>query len=114
MSYESDFNEFMPATVTHKPHAGTDANGVDVYSSQRTIQARIELIRQKVIDRTGVERVSDTTLFLRPTDGDDVAVSIDHGDYLALPSAYTTEVRPILQVDRQDDDEGLHHWEVLL
>ena len=105
----------MPATLTHAGFVRTNAYGVDVASTDSaSIKARVQFNRRTVRDSQGNEVTSEITLYLSPTDTTSGDVSIQHLDALTIPTAYTTHPTPIIRVQRHDDEEGLHHWEIML
>lgn len=117
MSYEKGFDDFMPNEVTVDPWQASDAWGVHALSTAArvSVQCRIEQNTRKVIDLDGNEILSRTTLFMKPTTTSSGAFEVHHQDRITLPStAFNPQTPPIIVIERAEDDEGLHHWEVAL
>ena len=115
MSFDDQFRDCMPTTITHAGSVRTTAFGVDIQSTDSvSIKARVQYFRRTVVDGNGQEAKSEITLYLSPTDTTSGATSIDQLDTITISTAYTTRPTPIVEVRRHDDEEGLHHWEVLL
>lgn len=110
MSFEGEFEEFMTETVTLASVTATDTYGSATYGTEKTVQARIEQFAKKVIDAQGREVVSMTRLYLKPTDTGGVSYVPAVSDKVTLPDGYVPQMPPILSVERQNDQEGLHHY----
>jgi hypothetical protein len=96
----------MPHTIQVKPATGVDAYHKRVYGDAVSYQAAIQGTGgAKVRDQTtGEEKVSRYAIY--------VAVeshAIKKEDQLILPAPYDPQSPPIIRVDPQDSQGGLHH-----
>lgn len=112
--YESEFDDFMPDTVTYEPYGSEDAYGAKVYGTAKTVKARVEQLARLVRDANGREVVSNTRVILKPVATDGSAFTPTVKDRLTLPAGYTPQAPPPINVLRVNDDGGLHHWEAHL
>ena len=118
MSFESEYGDIMGSIVTVEPFLSTPASdGSTRWDSTngRIYRARIEQFTKMVRDENGREVVSDTRLYLTPEPLTGAAYSPTANDRFTLPAGYVPQqVGPAISVQRQDDEAGLHHWEVNL
>jgi hypothetical protein len=119
MSFDNDFLEHMPQSISVEVFSAfsTDGYAVGTHGTAKTFRARIEQDRRLVKDSAGREVVSNTTIFCPPwsTAGTSDTASIEPNDVITLPSGFTgTSQPPIINVLRHDDEDGIHHQEILL
>lgn len=114
MSYEAEFDQLLNVSVTLEAFASTDGAGSSSYGAAKTVSARVEQTARKVVNREGREVVSSTAVYLKPTDSVGAAVTVGPNDRITLPAGYAPQAPPIINVERHNDEAGLHHWEVLL
>ncbi len=111
MSFESSYESFMPHTVTLEPPTALSAAGSVSYTGGgKPWKARIQHRQKRVYNREGQEVTSSTQVFMppKPIDGSSVVPTIDFR--VTLPAGFAPQQPPIISVDREDDDQGLHHW----
>ena len=119
MSFESEFAEFMPNTVTLEPFStlSTDGRGSRTYGTSVSFKARIEQRRRLVRDNQGREVMSQTTVYVPPTTTAGAAVTVNVSDRLTLPSGFLvagSSQPPMIWVERQQDETGNHHYAMYL
>lgn len=114
MSWDPEFEAFMPETITLEPTIALSGFGAQTPGAAKTIRCRIEQEARKVTDREGKEVVSQTRLYLKPTAEDGTSYTIAPTDRITLPAGFLPQQPPILSVSRQADEAGLHHYEVAL
>lgn len=116
MSYEWEYDDFLNETVIFEAFVSKDGYGSSTYNTAnpKTAKVRIEQVRRIVRDANGKEVVSNTMIFVKPTFTDGSAVNIGISDRVTLPAGYTPAQPPIINVERHNDQDGLHHFEVLL
>lgn len=120
MSFERDFLAWMNQTVTYNAYTGlsTDGYSARTYSTDsRSIAARIEMVRRIVKGAEGRDAVSNTTVLTPPYDTSSCSLAITVADKITLPSGFLasgSSTNPIIFVEPHYDEDGLHHFEVLL
>ena len=117
MSWDPEFEAFMPDTVGIEACLDVDSYGKRVFAdppAPTSVRCRIEQEARKVTDAQGKEVVSQTKLFLKPTAEDGTTYTIGPNDRITLPAGYVPQQPPILTVGRENDEQGIHHWEVAL
>jgi hypothetical protein len=104
MSIE-DFLDFMPDTVTVTPYVSTSANGAKTYDTANIISypARVEMRNHLVLDKAGREVTARGTVYL----GSTVAPGIS--DLLTLPAGFTPRTPPMIDINIESDEDGIHH-----
>lgn len=114
MTWDGTFDDLMADSVAWRAASGYGAGGSRTLDSAKTVLCRIEQGTRRVRDAHGREVVSQTLLFARPacTDGSAFTPSLD--DELSLPAEYSPRKPPILRLDRINDEDGVHHWEIYL
>jgi hypothetical protein len=107
MSIE-EYLDFMPDEVTVQTLESTAVNGVKTYSmSTTTYPARIEMKNHIVVDpKTNREVTARGRIFLGTTE------MIGISDLLTLPADFSPRTPPIIDVNRESDENGVHHIKV--
>lgn len=101
MSFENEFTDLMPDTITVNSYTGADKYGNPTYStSSNTYSARVVDKQKLVRADNGEEQVAKTTVYVASTG------SIDPNDKITLPDNSTP---PVLSVDAFPDEDGTHH-----
>ena len=121
MSFERDFLDMMPASVTYQAFASlsTDGYAVKTYGSAKTVRARIQPHKKIVKDSNGREVSSSIQLYMAPwsTAGTSDSVSVGPSDLITLPSGFLvagSSAPPIIAAYACQDESGAHHNEVLI
>ena len=121
MSFELEYEDWFYNSVTLQRFSGlsTDGYGARTYSTAQTVRARVEQVRRLVRDNEGKEVVSNTTVYIPPYDASTSApsITVSASDKITLPSGYLSagsSQPPIISVERCDDEEVTHHFEVFL
>lgn len=115
MAYETEFDDFLTTTVTYAAHASMSLSGAQTFSTASiTVKARIEHDTRLVRDQQGREVVSTARIFMKPTSTTGSTCIVTIKDKITLPSGYAPQIPPIIQVRRQNDEDGLHHWEIVV
>jgi hypothetical protein len=107
MAWDPEFEEMMHQTVDIKPFVDFDDYGEASHGDPNTVKCYIDSQPRQVINQTGQEVTSNTTIFLAGP------VSVSINDLVILPSEAPRE-RSIVSVSLMYDDEGPHHTEVHL
>jgi hypothetical protein len=96
----------MPVTITLEPSTGIDAKHNRTYGAAVTYRARIEGApgNRSFKDEKGQEKVASFKIFV--ASGSTV---IDKQDRITLPAGHDPVSPPILGVDPNYDQNGLHH-----
>jgi len=108
MSYEADFDAFMPLTVSWEQRVTSGTSGYgdeDTFAPAVSIQCRIEQADKVIRDKDGYEHMATAVIY---TSG---FIGIQPADRITLPDG--THL-PIVTVDQVYDDEGPHHENVYL
>lgn len=108
MSFERDFLELMPDTVTITQRSGSNAYGEHTFSGATTHRARIVKKIEMLRTIRGEEKVSDTVVWVA---GNGTFPNVEPDDKVTLPDGTT---RPVLQIHTFGDDDGNHHVKVYL
>ena len=114
MSWDPEFEAVMPDTVTIEACTAVNSYGARTFAAAKTVRCRIEQESRKVTTGEGKEVVSQTRLYLKPTAEDGSAYTIGANDRITLPAGYAPQQPPILTIGRENDEQGIHHWEVAL
>jgi len=126
MSFERDFFEMMPETVSYRAYSSlsTDGYASKVYSpaatdTAKSVRARVEPHKTIVKDVNGREVVSSIRVFLAPwsTAGTSDSINVGPSDLITLPSGFLlagSSAPPIIAAYRTQDEGGMHHNEVLI
>lgn len=100
----SDWLDMMPDTVTIKAFASRSVSGVITYSPTAvSYRARIEMKNHLTVDRSGRTVTARGKVFMATTTVPNVE------DLLTLPGVYQPTQPPIIAVNSQSDDTGVHH-----
>lgn len=103
----ADFLDFMPDTVTVNAYTSTALNGTKTYNPvAQTYPARIEMRNHIVVGKDGREVTARGTVYLGTT------TMIGISDLLTLPADFVPRTPPIIDVNRESDEEGVHHIKV--
>lgn len=121
MTFETQFLDFMPQTVSLRKFSALSTDGMGARTSATTysVRARVEQNRRLVRDASGREVVSTTQVYLAPYDNStgQTAIVVDVSDRIVLPSGFLvagSSAPPIMSVERQQDDAGDHHIAVMV
>lgn len=117
MSFDSEFEGLMPDVVTVEPflaEPASDGSSRWDTPAARTFRGRVEQFARMIRDKDGREVVSNTRIYLAPTTTDGEAYAPTPNDRFTLPSGYYPQQPPCLSLQRENDEEGLHHWVVNL
>jgi hypothetical protein len=103
MAFESDFLGMMPVTVTVEPFVTQDGYSKAAYGDPVSYQVFLDETSR--MHRTSTSQVlyAQGTVYLPPT------AVVGTKDRLTLPDGQQPKV---VGVDRQFDDQGLHHLEL--
>lgn len=100
MTFEPEFAEFMPETVTRKPESSKDFYAQGSFGAAVEVQCRVEASPMMVRAVDGREVVSHVRVY---TAG---PVGFELTDEITLPDGSKP---PILRIDKVDDETGPHH-----
>ena len=122
MSFDRDFLNMLPETVSYYPYSSisTDGYGAREYGDARSVKARIQAEREDVQSPTGREVVPTTfKLLMAPysTAGTSDTVRVSVLDMIVLPTSFLvagSSNPPIVKAYPVTDESGLHHNEVWL
>jgi hypothetical protein len=122
VSFERDFLEFMPFTLTYQAYAGisTGGYGVRTYSTDsKSVRCRIEPLRRIVKDVQNREVATSFRISTAPwsTAGTSDTVTMTALDKITLPSGFLVagSCSPaIITAYPCQDEAGLHHNEVVI
>jgi len=107
MSFESDFEDMFPFTVTIHPFSSEAADGTPTYGTSYTKKCMIEddVKHWRFIDRSefGPRRM----LFL-----DDI--NLDLKDKIVFPTGFAPNESTVTYVFRASDEDGYHHTEAFV
>lgn len=122
MSFEREFLNDMPATVTYHPYSAisTDGYAAPTFGTSKSVRARIQPIRAN--NRTTTEReVAGATfkVLMAPfsTAATSDTVTVTALDKITLPTGFQvagSSAPPIVRAYPVQDESGLHHNEVWL
>lgn len=98
-----DLLSMFSQTITVAPYVSQNSYGEPTYGTAVSYAARVQGKMQMVRDSMGQERVSTVTCFVATT------ATISPKDKLELPLEFIPRQPPILAVERQSDEIGLHH-----
>lgn len=105
MSFENDFLDLMPHTITHSTFKSFDGYGKASYSTiSSSYTARVTYNAKLVRSFNGQEQVSSAQAVLATTK------TIRTDDKLTLPSG---DSPIILRIEKMSDTGGLHHQMVM-
>lgn len=118
MSFESsEFEELMGESITVEAFLPTPTSeGAPQYdtANPRTFRCRIEQHARMVRSATGAEVVSQTQVFMAPLTTSGAAYVPTPNDRFTLPAGYSPQQPQPISVQRQNDEQGLHHWVIFL
>ena len=100
---EAELIALLPHTITVTPYSSQNRYGEPTYGAAQSYKALVQQKVRQVRDLAGEERVSMVTVYVNTT------AAITPRDKLTLPSGFTPQTPPIIQVARQSDEVGLHH-----
>ncbi len=104
MSFENDFLDCMPSTVTIALPDGTFTDrGKPNLAAGVAFTGRIVEKNEKIIDDEGQERNSRLSIWLATT------TVITPAAELTMPAGFTPNKPPIIRVERYPDQDGDHH-----
>lgn len=89
--------------IQHASYVGMDAYGKPAYADLHTHQARLEFRNRRVVDQTGVERLSRARVFF------DGTAMLDVKDKVVLPDGTSPLVLALYEVFEVDGSRS--HWE---
>lgn len=105
---DAELADMFPATVGHTPYSSQDSYGEAAYGSNTNYPAKIDGRQRVIRDVQGrLVNASYTVIF-----GQYVDVGVK--DKITLPSGYTPQTPPILQVAKHTDMDGNHHTTVYM
>lgn len=115
MTLSGALASLMNEAITYEALTGfAGASQVRTYAASKTVLGRVEAYGKLVRDNNAREVLSGTRLLLRPLASDGSAYTPKVGDRLTLPAGYDPQQPPIISVRRENDQTGLHHFEVYL
>lgn len=120
MAFEAEFLSMMPDRITVEPYVSmsTDGYAVRTYGAAKTFAARVEPYGKLTKDSQHKDVVSNTRIFMPATDTAGTTYILNIADRVTMPAAYTaTGIHanpPIISVQPVNDEDGLHHQEVLV
>ena len=114
MTYEAEFDTFLPETVTYEPYLSEDGYGARTFGAAKSVLARVENKTSLVRDISGREVPSRGRLFMKPTATDASAVRPTIKDRVTLPASYSPQAPPIIDVLAVNDSDGVHHYELVI
>ena len=103
-----EFEDLMAATVTIEPYGSQDGYAEETYGASVSYKAHIQGKVVATMSFTGAERVSNFQVYLN------TAAAIDPRSRLTLPTGYSPQQPPIINVARHTDEQGQHHTKVYL
>lgn len=109
MSFENDFRELMPTTITVEPMTaeGTGTGyGVRTYGTAVTYQARIRHKLQRVINLEGHITWAKHKVWIAPLVSDGSLPDLDERSRVTFPDGTQPQM---LAMEHLDDEDGLHH-----
>ncbi len=110
MSWDSDFEDLMPHTVTIATVASRDEYNKRTYSTAVTYTARVLERMTRVVDREGRETIATHVVWIAPH-ADSGAPALEPDAEITLPDGSTP---PIIRVESIPDEDGDHHVKVYL
>ena len=90
----------MADTVTIEPYSGQNVNQENTYGASVSYTCRVVGKRKSVRRPNGQEAVSTAQVYL------DRHVAVDPNSRITLPSRFTPQQPPILQVESLPDEDG--------
>lgn len=114
MTLSGALASLMKDSIGWEARTGMSASQAPTYAASKTALGRIEQHTRLVRDAQGREVASNTRLFLRPRLSDGTAFTPKVGDRFTLPAGYDPQQPPVISVQRENDEVGLHHWVVNL
>lgn len=108
MSFESEFVQLMPHSVTIEPWASQDAYGKPTYGAGVAYPAQVMAINERVVTVMNREVVASTQVIVGPNAG--LYPPTDPRIRITLPDGSKPTV---LAVTAQPDEDGTHHVVVL-
>jgi hypothetical protein len=92
----------LPHSIGIQPYVSMDAYGNEVYGTLVAYMGRVQNTRRKVLNKDGVEVISDSTIFLATTD------QIHMDAYITMPSGYLPTHPEIISIKRETDEFGAY------
>jgi len=99
----AEWEELCAHAVTVEPFLLKDGYGASTYGSAATIRCRIQGQMKSVTTRDGSQRASSVQIYCGPSP------LVGPDDRVTLPADFVPRQPPILSVQRESDEEGLHH-----
>lgn len=118
MSFESEFDELMPDTITWTPvqvdglgNPVTNGFGDKTYDGTKAkqIACRVEEMTRLVRDKDGKEVPSKTTVYMNPVAKDGSSYVPTVSDLYVLTADYAKPNLVPIDVQRLNDQSGKHH-----
>ncbi len=111
MSFEDDFLDLMPATVTITTSAARSVYGQPTWSSVgHSYDARVVVRQREIRLATGQTAMSACTVWIAST-----GTNISIADRISLPAGtLPSTAPPILLVESYPDEDGPHHYKLEL
>lgn len=104
MAFFEEFEDFMPDTATLHLHSSYNQAGDLVQGTDINVSCYIEGGAQKTVDAEGIERVSQSRVYLAYTEG------ITPETKVTLPLGHhPRENLPIINIMRMSDEEEISH-----
>lgn len=109
MSFEREFYDLMPATVTVAQLASRTVTGTPTYSTAAsTYRARIVQQQHQIRDMQGNTIEAAAILWIASTG------TINATDRILMPAGSGSTAPPILAVESFPDEDGTHHYKLHL
>ena len=102
---EAEFLQLMPATVLVAPFASQDQFGAAAYGADVSYQCRISIRDEYVRSKDGREIAARGKIYLPVTS----AAAFTTRDRVTMPAGYVPANPPILDVQPEQDETGVHH-----
>lgn len=105
---EAEFFDMMPATVQVAPYVSDDQYGKPTYGADVAYSARISIKDELVRSHDGREIAARGKVYLFSTVPPITTVPTTR-DRITLPAQYVPTKPPILDVQPETDQAGIHH-----
>jgi len=107
MTFENDFREFMPDTITIEPVTGsTTGYNKRTFGTGVEYQCRIRHKLQRVINLEGHVTWAKHKVWIAPLASDGSFPTLDNQARVTLPDGTQPQM---LAIEHIDDEDGLHH-----
>jgi hypothetical protein len=101
------FRDLMTDTVTIAPYQSTSKYATEGYGAPVTYKARVVGQNRNVITIAGDEKISRVTVYLGS-----IPTTIGPLDRITLPARFQPMQPPILAIEHEPDEHGVHHVNV--